>query len=103
MGGRTVITGASGMIGAALARQCAAAGEEVLAICHRGSVKNKILREMPGVEVLETDLGGYAGLVKEQWKKAMTLSIIWPGPARSDRPEMIWNYRFTISAVRWMR
>ena len=104
MGGRTVITGASGMIGAALARQCAAAGEEVLAICHRGSVKNKILREMPGVEVLETDLGGYAGLVKEQWKKSYDTfyHLAWAGTvgqARNDMELQVHNIRCTLDAV----
>lgn len=86
---RAVITGASGMIGVALAQECTAADEEVLAICHRGSPKNEILRKFPGVEVLEADLDEYAGLAGKHWEKSMILSIIWPGPGLPDRPEMI--------------
>lgn len=104
MSGRTVITGASGMIGAALARQCAAAGEEVLAICHRNSNKNQILRELPGVEVLEADLNEYAGLAGEQWEKKYDTfyHLAWAGTADQARNDMSLqtdNIRFTLDAV----
>ncbi len=102
---RTVITGASGMIGVALAQQCTAAGEEVLAICHRGSSKNRILRELPGVEVLEADLDEYAGLTGEQWEKRYDTfyHLAWAGTAGQARNDMLLqtdNIRYTLDAVK---
>lgn len=104
MSRRTVITGASGMIGVALAQQCTAAGEEVLAICHRGSAKNGVLREMSGVEVLEADLCEYAGLAGERrGKKYDTFyHLAWAGTAGQARNDMILqtdNIRYTLDAV----
>lgn len=105
MSGRTVITGASGMIGTALARQCVAEGEEVLAICHRGSSRNEILREMSGVEVLEADLGEYAELAGEKrWKKRYNTfyHLAWAGTvggARNDMALQETNIRYVLDAV----
>lgn len=104
MGEKTVITGASGMIGVALAQQCTAAGEEVLAICHRGSSKNQVLQELPGVEVLEADLGEYAGLAEVQWKKSYDTfyHLAWAGTAGQARNDMVLqadNIRCTLDAV----
>ncbi len=104
MSRKAVITGASGMIGVALAQQCTAAGEEVLAICHRGSAKNQILRELPGVEVLEADLEEYAGLAREQWKKQYDTfyHLAWAGTAGQARNDMALqaaNIRYTLDAV----
>lgn len=104
MGTRAVITGASGMIGTALARQCAAAGEEVLAICHRGSAKNQVMRELPGVEVLEADLGEYAGLAGKRWEKSYDTfyHLAWAGTAGRARNDMALqadNIRFSLDAV----
>lgn len=105
MGKRTVITGASGMIGVALARQCAAAGEEVLAICHRGSFRNRVLGELPGVEVLEADLHEYAGLSEARWGKGYDTfyHLAWAGTtgrARNDMDLQSDNIRWTLDAVR---
>lgn len=104
MSGRVVITGASGMIGAALAQQCAAERKEVLAICHRGSLRNQILREMPGVEVQEADLGEYAGLARKQWEKGYDVfyHLAWAGTAGQARNDMALqadNIRCTLDAV----
>lgn len=104
MSRRAVITGASGMIGVALARQCTAAGEEVLAICHRGSSKNEVLRRLNGVEVLETDLDEYARLAGEQWEKSYDTfyHLAWAGTAGQDRNDMAMqsdNIRYTLDAV----
>lgn len=101
---RVVISGASGMIGAALARQCAAAGEEVLAICHRNSSKNRMLQEFPGVEVLEADLDEYAALALRQWEKQYDTfyHLAWAGTAgqaRNDMALQIENIRCTLDAV----
>jgi len=92
------------MIGVALARQCIAEGEEVLAICHRGSTRNRILREMPGVEVREADLGEYAGLAGEQWEKRYDTfyHLAWAGTsglARNDMALQTDNIRCTLDAV----
>lgn len=104
MSKKAVITGASGMIGVALAQQYTAAGEEVLAICHRGSAKNQILRELPGVEVFEADLGEYAGLAGEQWKKQYDTfyHLAWAGTAGQARNDMALqaaNIRYALDAV----
>lgn len=104
MGRRTVITGASGMIGVELARQCTAAGEEVLAICHRGSAKNKVLQGLPGVEVLEADLDEYTALAEEPWEKRYDIfyHLAWvgtTGQARNDMALQTDNIRYTLDAV----
>lgn len=104
MNRRAVITGASGMIGVALAQQCTAAGEEVLAICHKGSTKNQVLRELPGVEVLEADLDEYAGLAGKQWEKRYDTfyHLAWAGTAGQARNDMALqadNIRCTLDAV----
>ncbi len=104
MSRRAVITGASGMIGVALAQQCTAAGEEVLAICHRGSSKNEVLRRLPGVEVLEADLDEYVRLAGEQWKKSYDTfyHLAWAGTAGQARNDMALqtdNIRYTLDAV----
>ena len=104
MSRRAVITGASGMIGVALAQQCIMAGEEVLAICHRGSSKNQALHKLPGVEVLEADLGEYARLAEEQWKKRYDTfyHLAWAGTAgqaRNDMALQVDNIRCTLDAV----
>lgn len=104
MSRRAVITGASGMIGVALARQCTAAGEEVLAICHRGSSKNEVLRRLNGVEVMEADLDEYARLAGEQWKKNYDTfyHLAWAGTAGQARNDMALqtdNIRYTLDAV----
>lgn len=101
---RAVITGAAGMIGAALAQECTAAGEEVLAICHRGSPKNEILRKVPGVEVLEADLEEYAGLAGKHWEKKYDsfYHLAWAGTtgwARNDMFLQADNIRYTLDAV----
>lgn len=104
MGKRVVITGASGMIGAALAQACTAAGEEVLAICRRGSPKNDILRRFTGVEVLEADLAEYAELAGKHWgKKYDTFyHLAWAGTTGQARNDMVLqsgNIRNTLDAV----
>ena len=104
MSRRAVITGASGMIGVALAQQCTAAGEEVLAICHRGSSKNEVLRRLTGVEVLEADLGEYVRLTGEQWEKNYDTfyHLAWAGTAGQARNDMALqtnNIRYTLDAV----
>lgn len=104
MSRRAVITGASGMIGVALAQQCTAAGEEILAICHRGSSKNEILRRLTGVEVLEADLDEYARLAGEQWEKSYDTfyHLAWAGTtgqARNDMALQTDNIRYTLDAV----
>ena len=104
MNGRTVITGASGMIGAALVRQCIAADEEVLAICHRGSLRNKALQELPGVELLEADLDEYSKLAREPWEKRYDTfyHLAWAGTTGQARNDMVLqtdNIRYTLDAV----
>lgn len=104
MSRRAVITGASGMIGVALAQQCTAAGEDVLAICHRGSSKNEVLRRLTGVEVLEADLDEYARLAGEQWEKSYDTfyHLAWDGTAGQARNDMALqtdNIRYTLDAV----
>ncbi len=104
MSRRTVITGAAGMIGVALARQCAAAGEEVLAICHRGSSRNEVLRELRGVEVLEADLGEYAMMAGKRWEKRYDTfyHLAWAGTTGQARNDMLLqtdNIRYTLDAV----
>ena len=92
------------MIGVALAQQCTAEGEEVLAICHKGSTKNQVLRELPGVEVLEADLDEYAGLAGKQWEKRYDTfyHLAWAGTAGQARNDMALqadNIRCTLDAV----
>ena len=104
MNKRVVITGAAGMIGIALAGQCVAQGQAVLAICHRGSSHNQVLRGMSGVEVLEADLEQYALLAQRQWegKYDVFFHLAWAGTtgnARNDMALQADNIRYTLEAV----
>ncbi len=104
MSERVVITGATGMIGTALAAQCAAQGREVLAICRRGSRRNAILREMPGVEVLEADMGQYALMAQRRCQERFDVffHLAWAGTtgnARNDMALQTANIRWTLDAV----
>lgn len=101
---RAVITGATGMIGMALAKQCVAKGQEVLAICHRGSPKNQILRAISGVEVLEADMEDYARLAGRQWENRYDVfyHMAWAGTTGKDRNDMFLqadNVRYALDAV----
>lgn len=92
------------MIGTALAAQCAAQGREVLAICHRGSRRNEILRKMPGVEVLEADLEQYALLAQRQWEERFDVffHLAWAGTTGNARNNMALqtdNIRYTLDAA----
>lgn len=104
MNKRVVITGAAGMIGIALAQYCVAQSQEVLAICHRGSSRNRVLCEMSGVEVLEADLEQYALLAQRQWEKQYDVffHLAWAGTTGEARNDMVLqanNIRYTLDAV----
>lgn len=104
MNKRVVITGAAGMIGIALAQQCVEQGCAVLAICHRGSSRNRVLHRMSGVEVLEADLEQYALLAQRQWEVQYDVfyHLAWAGTtgnARNDMALQADNIRYTLDAV----
>lgn len=104
MNKRVVITGATGMIGTALVAQCLSQGREVLAICHRDSFRNQVLREMPGVEVLEADLEQYVLLAQKQWEEPYDVffHLAWAGTTGNARNNMALqtdNIRYTLDAV----
>lgn len=104
MNKRVVITGAAGMIGMALVQYCVAQGQEVLAICHRGSSRNRVLREMSGVEVLEADLEQYILLAQRQWEERYDVffHLAWAGTTGDARNNMALqadNIRYALDAV----
>lgn len=104
MAARVVITGAAGMIGTALTQHLLDQGQEVLAICHRGSSRNRVLRELSGVEVLEADLEQYALLAQKHWEKQYDFffHLAWAGTtgnARNDMALQTENIHYTLDAV----
>ena len=115
---RAVITGATGMLGATLARELLAHGDTVLAVCRRGSAKRSNLPEHPRLGVLELDLDAYAGFTREALRQSLAGADVdaerflppydvcyhfaWNGTygaAREDIPLQESNVRHTLDAV----
>ncbi|MDD3410592.1 MAG: NAD(P)-dependent oxidoreductase [Eubacteriales bacterium] len=105
---RALITGGTSMLGAALARELLAQGDEVLALYRAGSPKRRNLPE--GARALECDLDGYARVTPQTialdgkpvgaWD--VCYHFAWggtTGAARDNAPLQERNIRHTLEAM----
>lgn len=100
---RAVITGATGMLGATLARRLLSEGAEVTAIVRPGSSKRGNLPEPDDrLSVIEAPLSALAGLQVEGSADAF-FHFAWDGPYGASRNDPVLqqqNVKWTLDAVR---
>jgi nucleoside-diphosphate-sugar epimerase len=99
---RLILTGATGMIGAAIARLAVAKGWETLCIVHKGSKRLSRLPDSPLVTVIPSDLDDYASLHLEGTYDVL-IHLAWDktfGGGRDDVDAQLKNVQYTLDAVR---
>ncbi|MBR3040943.1 MAG: NAD(P)-dependent oxidoreductase [Lachnospiraceae bacterium] len=87
---KVVITGPTGAIGHALIEECLANGDEVLAICHKGSRRVDTLPKSENLKLLSLDLGDY-GIAAEsiaEEKYDVFFHFAWEGTTGADRNDV---------------
>ena len=72
---RVVITGPTGAIGHALIEKCISNGDEVLAVCRKGSSRIASLPKDAGVTVLELSLCDYDEYISSASKPEVPYSL----------------------------
>lgn len=104
---RVVITGPTGAIGHALIEQCIKNGDEVLAICRKGSSRIKTLPQDSKVSVLELSLCDYEEYIKEAVSPDVSYDVFYhfawestTGASRNDTDSQSLNIRYALSAVK---
>ena len=104
---RVVITGPTGAIGHALIEQCIKNGDEVLAICRKGSSRIKTLPQDSKVSVLELSLCDYEEYIKEAVAPDVSYDVFYhfawestTGASRNDTDSQSLNIRYALSAVK---
>ncbi len=98
-----VITGPTGAVGMALIRKCIAEKVQVLAICHPGSQRNKILPKSPFLTVLEADLQDLGKIdYPRDTRYNIFYHLAWTGTygaGRDDASAQVANVQYTLDAV----
>ena len=104
---RVVITGPTGAIGHALIEQCIKNGDEVLAICRKGSSRIKTLPLDNKVAVLELSLCDYDDYINETDAPDVPYDVFYhfawestTGASRNDTDSQSLNIRYALSAVK---
>lgn len=104
---RVVITGPTGAIGHALIEQCIKNGDEVLAICRKGSSRIGTLPKDSKVSVLELSLCDYEEYIKEAVAPEVQYDVFYhfawestTGASRNDTDSQSLNIRYALSAVK---
>ena len=101
---RIVITGPTGAVGMALIHKCIAEGSEVLAICHKGSKRNKQIPKHSLVTVLETELEELDRIdYLPENEYNIFYHLAWKGTfgdGRNNMPLQIENIQYTMDAVK---
>ncbi len=101
---RVVITGPTGAIGVALVQEYIGKQTEVLAICHKGSPRNRNLPESPYLTVTESDLNSlFYAADAVGGKYDVFFHLAWAGTASDARNDMYLqnrNIEYTLDAVR---
>lgn len=99
---RIVITGATGMIGASLARIATDCGIKVLCIVRKGSSRLKNLPDSPLITVLLANLEEYRSITLPD-RYDVFFHLAWDktfGVSRDDVDIQVENVQFTLDAVR---
>ena len=104
---RVVITGPTGAIGHALIEQCIKNGDEVLAICRKGSSRIATLPQDSKVSVLELSLSDYEKYIKEADAPDVPCDVFYhfawestTGASRNDTDSQSRNIRYALSSVK---
>ena len=104
---RVVITGPTGAIGHALIEQCIKNGDEVLAICRKGSSRIITLPQDSKVSVLELSLSEYEEYIKESDAPDVPYDVFYhfawestTGASRNDTDSQSLNIRYALSSVK---
>ncbi|MCR4558340.1 MAG: NAD-dependent epimerase/dehydratase family protein, partial [Saccharofermentans sp.] len=104
---KVVITGPTGAIGHALIEKCIENGDEVLAICRKGSSRIRTLPKSRKVSVLELSLCDYDKYISEESVPDEPFDVFYhfawestTGAARNDTDSQSLNIRYALSAVK---
>ncbi len=104
---RVVITGPTGAIGHALIERCIKNGDEVLAICRKGSSRIATLPQDSKVSVLELSLSDYEKYIKEADAPDVPCDVFYhfawestTGASRNDTDSQSLNIRYALSSVK---
>lgn len=104
---RVVITGPTGAIGHALIEKCISHGDEVLAICRKGSSRIKTLPRDSKVTVLELSLSDYVDYINSAATPDAPYDVFYhfawngtTGSSRNDTDLQAGNIQYALSAVR---
>ena len=104
---RVVITGPTGAIGHALIEKCISNGDEVLAVCRKGSSRIASLPKDAGVTVLELSLCDYDEYISSASKPEVPYDVFYhfawngtTGASRNDTDLQSKNVQYALSAVK---
>jgi len=104
---RIVITGPTGAIGHALIEKCINNGDEVLAICRKGSSRINTLPQDSKVSVLELSLSDYDEYINSTDSPDVSYDVFYhfawngtTGSSRNDADLQSDNIQYALSAVR---
>ncbi len=104
---RIVITGPTGAIGHALIEKCINNGDEVLAICRKGSVRINTLPQDSKVSVLELSLSDYDEYINTADAPDVPYDVFYhfawngtTGASRNDTDLQSRNVQYVLSAVK---
>lgn len=100
---RIVLTGATGMIGSAIAREALRRGDEVVAIVRKSSERSGNLVQHPGIQVVHAELSDYAALEAPATGCDAFLHLAWDKTSvagRDDVDVQVRNIQYTLDAVR---
>ena len=104
---RIIITGPTGAIGHALIEHCLENGDEVLAICHKGSKRIETLPKDKRVSLLELDLCEYADYCEAHPPSLERYDVFYhfawngtTGEERNNTDTQSNNIRFALDAVK---
>ena len=97
-----IVTGATGMIGSAVLRECVRRGIRAAAVVRKGSNRLGNIPESPLIRVIECDISDYGGLDTDERYDAF-IHLAWDkttGAQRNDAQAQCDNIQSTLAAVR---
>lgn len=80
-----IITGATSFIGVELTRYALSMGDEVIAVCRKGSAGIPKLGEHPNLKIVHSELSEYANLSGQIDKGQVFVNLAWEGTGHGGR------------------
>lgn len=99
---KVVITGATSMLGSALAKECVSQGIDVLAIVRNDSAKLDKIVSIDGIKTISANINEYDGVLLDDEYDVM-YHFAWEGTSKEDRNDRTIQQRnigHTINAVK---